>query len=395
MPKRNLLFISSYTGLGGGESAILNLFGALPRDRFDLHLLTPGDGIYPREARALGVATYTMPYRPVNIYFIPALWMRFPIAARLARFIRAHSIDLIHSDYHSLPYAAGAAQRAGNAKATKPPVPLIWSCMGWWFRPKPWQRGFFARLDRILAISQAVKDGFLGEPPALLPARVPVIWLGVDPEKFHPEVTDPLGRALRAELGVTASAPVVNMLGRFQDVKGYEYYFEAMRIVAQAKPEARFIVGGENMQGPPADRRYRERMIQLVAEDALLAPRVCYAGYRAHAGAVIGAADVMVCASLFESFGMVHVESMACERPVVSTDVGAPPELIVEGETGYLVAPRRPDLLAERVLYLLDHPELRAEMGAAGRARVLAQLSAARYAARFAAVVDALLDDMS
>ncbi|MBN1285635.1 MAG: glycosyltransferase family 4 protein [Anaerolineae bacterium] len=399
MAQRNLLFISSYTGLGGGESAILNLFGALDRDRFALHLLTPGDGIYPRAARAAGVQTHVIPYRPATVYFVPAVWARFPIAGKLARFIRAHDIDLVHSDYHALPYAFGATRRAklpsplvGEGPGVRGTLPLLWTCMGWWFKPKAWQRAFFRRIDRIVAISHAVKAGFLGDPPALPPEAVEVIWLGVDPEKFRPEVTDPLGRALRAELGIAPDAPVVSMLGRFQYVKGYEYFFEAMRAVAQAVPEARFIVGGENMQGPPADRQYRERMLKWVAEDPLLAPRVCYAGYRAHAGQVIAAADVMVCASLFESFGMVHVESMACRRPVVSTNAGAPPELIVDGATGCLAPPRRPDLLAEKVLYLLARPGLRAQMGAAGRARVLEQFTVARYAARFAAVVEDLLD---
>lgn len=382
--KRNLLFVSSYTGLGGGESAILNLFGALDRSRFDLHLLTPGEGIYPREARAVGVQTHTVPYRPASVYFIPALWSRFPIAGKLARFVREHNIDLVHSDYHSLPYAWAAARRAD--------VPVMWTCMGWWFKPKSWQRGFFRQIDRIVAISHAVKAGFLGKPPALPPESIEVIWLGVDPEKFSPAVTGPLGRALRAELNILPDAPVVSMLGRFQNVKGYEYFFQAMRTVAQAVPAARFIVGGENMQGPPSDRQYRERMIQLVAEDPLLAPRVCYAGYREHAGEVIAAADVMVCASLFESFGMVLVESMACRRPVVSSNGGAPPELIADGETGYLVPPKRPDLLAERTLHLLARPDLRAQMGAAGRARVLAHFTVARYAARFTSVIEDLLD---
>jgi glycosyltransferase involved in cell wall biosynthesis len=383
MTRRNLLFISAYTGKGGGESAILNLFEALDRDRFNLHLLTPGDGIYPREARALGVTTHIIPYRPATIYFVPAVWARFPVAGKIARLAQTLNIDLVHSDYHSLPYAVGAARRAA--------LPVMWSCMGWWFKPKPWQRGFFGRVDQILAISHAVKRGFLGEPPALPPDRVEVVWLGTDPDKFDPAVTGLMGRALREELGIAAGAPVVSMLGRFQHVKGYETFYEAMRAVAAAKPDARFIVGGENMEGPPADRRYRQEMIQLVAGDPLLAPRVCYAGYREHAGEVIGAADVMVCASLFESFGMVHVESMACQRPMVSANVGAPPELIVDGETGYLVPPRLPDLLAEKVLYLLDHPDQRASMGAAGRARVLEHFTVGRYAARFTAEVEALL----
>ena len=390
---RKLLFISSYAGLGGGESAMLNLLGALTRtpypmnpfaaNAFAAHLLTPADGIYPRQARALGVTTHTLAYRGASAYFVPALWARFPITGKMARFIAAEGIDLVHSDYHSLPYALPAAARAG--------VPLIWTCMGWWYPPRRWQRGFFARIDHITAISHAVKARFLGQPPALPPERIEVLWLGTDPDRFHPALAGTLGASLRTELGIAPGAPVVSMLARFQYVKGYETFFEAARLIAEARPDARFIVAGENMAGSAADRRYRQRMLQWVERDARLKKAIAFAGYREHAGAVITASDVMVCASLFESFGMVHIESMACGVPMVSTDVGGPAETLIDGETGYLVPPRRPDLIAERVLHLLDHPEQRAAMGQAGRARALAHFTIAGYARRFAEIVESLL----
>ncbi len=383
MARRNLLFVSSYTGLGGGESAILNLLSALDLGRYRLHLLTPGDGLYPQAARARGVTTHTLPYRGASAYFVPALWARFPVVGRIERLVADEAIDLVHSDYHSLPYALPAAEGAG--------APTLWTCMGWWFRPKPWQRAFFRRIGRITAISQAVKDGFLGQPPALPPERVEVLWLGVDPDRFHPGLADTLGAALRAELGLAPGAPVVSMLARFQYVKGYETFFAAARLIARARPETRFIVSGENMTGTAADRQYRERMIQLVESDPLLKHAIVFVGYREHAGEVIAASDVMVCASRFESFGMVHIESMACGRPVVSTNVGGPAETLVDGETGYLVPPQRPDLIAERVLYLLDRPDLRAQMGRKGRARVLAHFTAAAYAMRFSTIVESLL----
>ncbi len=380
--KRNLLFISSYTGLGGGESAMLNLFGALDLNRFALHLLTPRDGIYPRQARALGVTTHTIPYRPATVFFLPALWARFPIAGKITSLAQTAQIDLIHSDYHTLPFAISAAWRAA--------LPAMWTCMGWWFTPKPWQRRFFRRIDHIFAISHAVKDGFLGTPPAIPPARVEVLWLGVDPDAFHPDRADALGRTLREELNIDPAAPVVGMVGRFQRVKGYHHFFEAMRRVAQALPEVRFVIGGENMVGPAADQRYRAQMLAQAQEDPLLAPRVCFAGYRETAASMIGAADVVVCPSLFESFGMVHIESMACGRPLVSTNVGGPAETVLDGETGYLVPPARPDLLAEQTLHLLQSRALRERMGQAGRARVLAHFTVKRFAARFAEAAEAL-----
>ncbi|MCZ7543419.1 MAG: glycosyltransferase family 4 protein [Anaerolineae bacterium] len=383
MVPRNLLFVSTYTGLGGGESAILNLLGALDPERYRRRLLTPGDGVYPRAARALGVTTHTLPYRGASAYFVPALWARFPIVRAMARLIKDNDIDLAHTDYHSLPFVLPAAEAAG--------VPVMWTCMGWWFRPRRWQRAFFRRIACITAISHAVKDGFLGAPPVLPPERVAVHWLGTDPERFHPGMADTLGAALRAELGVPPDAPVVSMLARFQHVKGYETFFAAARLIAAARPDARFILGGENMAGTAADRQYRQRMLQLVENDARLKRAVVFAGYREHAGQVIAASDVMVCASLFEVVRHGAHREHGLRATGCQHQCGGPAETVVDGETGYLVPPQRPDLIAEKVLYLLDRPDLRARMGRQGRARVCEHFTIAGYARRFAEQVEALL----
>ena len=77
-----LLFVSAYTGLGGGESVQLNLMGALDPAEWALHLATPREGQLPEAARALGVRTHIVPYRGVPTWFLPPVWMRLPAARR-------------------------------------------------------------------------------------------------------------------------------------------------------------------------------------------------------------------------------------------------------------------------------------------------------------------------
>ncbi len=101
--------------------------------------------------------------------------------------IREQKIHAVHSDYHSLPFALPAARSAG--------VPLVWTCWGWWFKPKVWQRGFFRQPDATFASSWAIKDGFLGTPPFMSPDRVEVLPPGVDTERFTPGID---GSAVRA-----------------------------------------------------------------------------------------------------------------------------------------------------------------------------------------------------
>jgi glycosyltransferase involved in cell wall biosynthesis len=105
---------------------------------------------------------------------------------------------------------------------------------------------------------------------------------------------------------------------------------------------------------------------------------------------LLAASDVVVCASRFESFGMVLVEAMASGVPVVSTNVGGPAETIADGETGYLVPPGRPDLIAARVLDLLADADLRQRMGTAGRARAKERFELRRYVEGFSEVIETL-----
>jgi len=372
----NLLFITTYVGLGGGETSLLTLVEQLDPARFSPHLLVPHEGQLTERWRANGWEVHVIPFRGASVYFVPAIYAQFPIRRKIERLIRECDIQCVHSDYHSIPFALPAAHSAH--------VPLVWTCWGWWFHPKAWQRGFFAQPDATFAASWAIKDGFLGDPPFLPPEQVEVLPPGVDTVRFRPGID---GSNVRADAGVGADTPLVALIARFQDVKGHDTFQDMARIVAKEIPEARFIVAGENVHGAAADTAYKQRILQTAREDFVLRDQVIYLGFRADAERVMAAADVIVCSSDFESYGMVNVEAMACGKPVVSTRRGGPSETVVHGETGFLVDPRNAEGLAEAVILLLRDPSLRQRMGAAGRARVESKFSAKSMADRFTIVV--------
>lgn len=366
-----ILFISSYVGLGGGETDLLTLATALAEADYVPHLLLPYDGQLGSAWRENGWPLHITPWRGATVYFVPWLWARLPLVARFTAIMRQQGIRIVHSDYHSLPMAVPAARRAG--------LPLLWTCWGWWFHPKPWQRGWFSGLDAIFARSRAIKEGFLGHPPFMPPERVELVYSGVDTDRFHPHVD---GIRVRWEAGVPQSAPLVAMIARFQDVKGHDVFQAMARQVALQIPDAHFIVAGESVHNVSAEDAYKRRILETAAQDPLLR-QLKYIGFRADAERVIGAADVVVCASDFESYGRVNVEAMACAKPVVSTNRGGPSETIVDGETGFLVPPRDPMRMAEAVIRLLRDPDLRHRMGQAGRARALAHFSVGAMAAPY------------
>jgi glycosyltransferase involved in cell wall biosynthesis len=374
---QDLLFVTTYVGLGGGETSLLTLAEHLDPARYRLHLLVPHDGQLAERWRAHGWPVHVIPFRGASTYFVPGLWARFPVVERMAYLLRVQHIRAVHSDYHSLPFVLPAAERLN--------IPTVWTCWGWWFHPKAWQRGFFKRPTATFAASWAIKDGFLGDPPFMAPDSVQVLPPGVDTNRFHPGVDSMAVRLDAAQHGIEVDqhTPLVALVARFQDVKGHDVFQAMARRVAEQLPEARFIVAGENVHGVSADDAYKQRILAAAQNDPLLRERLVYLGFRDDAERVMAAADVVVCSSHFESYGMVNIEAMASGVPVVSTRRGGPSETVVDGETGYLVDAGDDAALAERVLTLLRDPGLRQRMGAAGRARVEALFSARAMAAAF------------
>ena len=376
---RNLLFVSSYRDLGGGETALLTLAQQLDKSRWRPHLLVAGAGQLSAAWESAGWPVHFTPWRNASVYFVPALWARLQASRRMERLLRSGDFAAVHGDYHSLPCLLPAARRAG--------IPLLWTCSGWWFRPRPWQYAFFRQPAATFASSRAIRDGFLGRPPFMSPESIELLPLGVDGERFRPR-TDVA--QIRAELELAPETPLVLMLARFQAVKGHQVFQAMARLIARDMPSARLLVAGDNPHSA-ADRRYRARILDRARQDPLLRERLRYPGFRADTERILAAADVVVCASDFESVGMVNLEAMACARPVVSTRRGGPAETVIDGETGYLVPPGDAAALAARVLQLLRDPALRQRMGAAGRVHVLRHFSAAANARKFQRVLERAL----
>lgn len=375
-----ILFASWYSGLGGGETDLLSLVDALDKSRYQAHLLLPAEGQLAERWRSADRPVHILPFRGASTFFIPAVWSRFPVVGRMRDLLQREGIDLVKSDYHTLPLIAPAAQRLG--------LPLTWTAHGWWFKPKPWQKAFFRRIPRATAISRAARDGFLGDPPFMRAEGLPVVYAGVDTQRFQPALN---GLALRRELGISDEAQVMAMVARFQPVKGH-HRFQAMakRVLAEA-PDTHFIVAGDDVFGLRTDARYRAETLSNARSDAVLRDRLHYLGFRDDIETVYAAADIFVCPSDYESFGVANLEAMACALPVLSTSRGGPAETVVDGVSGFLVDPGDVDALAKLALRLLGDGQLRRRMGAAGRQRVERNFSVDAAAAAHCKIFEALL----
>jgi len=154
-------------------------------------------------------------------------------------------------------------------------------------------------------------------------------------------------------------------LANLKESKGPWEFLQMAREVAAKAPQARFI-----MAGPRVNEDFYRRLLDFIAKENLEALVAVPGGlYGADKERVYCESDIFVFPTYNEAFPLVNLEAMQWELPVVSSDEGAIPEVVMDGVTGYIVNPRDIGQLTDRVLRLVHDPELRLRMGKAGRQR--------------------------
>jgi D-inositol-3-phosphate glycosyltransferase len=190
-----------------------------------------------------------------------------------------------------------------------------------------------------------------------LPRRAAtVVPCGVDVEHFSPT----------GEAWPGTSRPRIVSLGRLVERKGVDTLIEGLVDI----PGAELVVAGGPATADLGDDPEASRLRHL-AERLGVADRVVLVGQvsRQSAPALLRSADVVACLPWYEPFGIVPLEAMACGRPVIASAVGGLVDTVVEGVTGVLVPPQRPDLFAAATRDLLGSPQELARLGAAARER--------------------------
>jgi glycosyltransferase involved in cell wall biosynthesis len=192
-----------------------------------------------------------------------------------------------------------------------------------------------------------------------LPAsRVVTIHNGIDPERFQRRTER---QAAKLALGLSPKSLVVGAVGRLDEAKGMGYLISGVAELAGEYSELVLVIAGE---GPLHERLTRQ------AESLGIGSRVRFLGFQQDVQSVLHALDIFALPSLCETLGYAHLEAMATCLPAIGTSVGGVPEVIVNGETGLLVPPRDAVALASALRTLIDSPDLRTQMGMAGRERV-------------------------
>ena len=242
------------------------------------------------------------------------------------------------------------------------------------------ERRIVQRADQIVAECPQDESDLLRLYGAA-PERISTVPCGVDLDEFGPG--DRL--ALRRELGLDPDEFLVLQLGRLVPRKGIDNVIRAMAHLSRERPVRLLVVGGESSE--PDEKATPEiARLRAIARDCGVADRVTFTGRRPREELrrYYGAADVFVTTPWYEPFGITPLEAMACGTPVIGAAVGGIKHSVIDGVTGYLVPPKAPRVLAERIAYLQDNPVLGRALGRAGIRRVRTRFTWARVAAELA-----------
>lgn len=248
------------------------------------------------------------------------------------------------------------------------------------------EAGLMRAADRIVAECQQDRldmETLYGASPE----RIAIVPCGFDPGELWP--TD--AAQARALLGLEQDRFTILQLGRIVPRKGVDTVIEATALLrAVHGVDARLmVVGGDAQEGPEMAR------LRALAAAQGIAAHVHFAGQqpRPRLRHWYGAADAFATTPWYEPFGITPVEAMACARPVVGAEVGGIKSTVVDGVTGFLVPPRDPQALAERLLRLQRDPQTARAMGAAGLRRAWREYTWRTVARQLMAVYAAVLAD--
>jgi glycosyltransferase involved in cell wall biosynthesis len=337
-----VLLLITLAEVGGAQTYVASLLPALV-DRFDVSIAAHGPGPLRDAAAEAGVRFIALEHvrRPIRP------WRDMAGFVELVRLLRRERPDILHA-------SSSKAGLLGRLAAVVARVPIrIFTVHGWAFAAHSGSASaLYRHADRLagrlttMTVCVSENERMAGIRAGTCSTKKTVVI----PNAVSLEST-PRARHERA-------VPLIVSVGRLKAPKDFLTLVRALAELPEDSYEA--LIVGDGPERPSLERELR----RLGLEE-----RVRLAGERHDVPALLATADVFVLSSRSEGMPVSVLEAMAAELPVVASRVGGVPELVVDGETGFLVRPADPRALATALAWLVDHRELRARLGAAGRVR--------------------------
>ncbi len=367
---KTILYLSTSSGPGGAERVISNLASSLDPERYRPILCLFRPGWIQERSESRGVRTYIIPTHGMTDW----RW-----ALQFKRLLRKEQVELIHAhEFDANVQGAFVAALSG--------IPFVATVHGknyFWerFRRRLAYR-WVSRRATMVAVSQNLKR-FIIEKVGTSPDRIKVVYNGVDAVP-HCEQAD-VNRC-RRELCLPEGDHIVGVVGNLYPVKGHQYLIDGIPSVLEKCPNTSFVFAGRGQ----LEKELKEQVYRLGLDK-----RVHFLGLRQDIPRILAMLDVFVLPSLSEGLSMAILEAMIAGKPVIATQVGGNPELVLDGETGFLVPARDSQALATSLAILLTNRQQAVQFAERGKRRAEGQFSLATMVRAYQTLYDECLQSSS
>lgn len=350
-----ILYLNSVSFLGGAEKSLLLLLQNINRQHFEPMVVLPESGPLCKRIQALGIKLRLLPLKKIKVRnpvpYLITLW-------KLVYTLRSYKIDLLHCNMDICnQYGMIAAKLVG--------IPVIThtrNILG----KRAFKRMFLRGANVLIANSRASADSY--SQYTSNDQRVEIIYNAVDIEQFCPEGACNSGNIYN----ISSGEFVIGQIARITPHKGQDVFIRALVQVIEEHPNVRALIVGDTVIDDTD--WFLDELKQIVKELGLV-DKIIFTGFVEDIVDLYRCLDLVVLPSKSEGFGRTIAEAMAMTKPVVASRVGGLQELILEGETGFLVPPGDNSTLADAICRVIENPKLAFEFGIKGRQRIKEHLS--------------------
>lgn len=380
-PLRVMQLISDLE-IGGAQEVVRTLAENLSKDGCVLVVCTFKDGPLRAEIERLGIPVEILPQRRHSVVAFPFFVQELlQLRRELVRIVRKHQIDVVQTHLlRSMDFLALSLRLNAGPK-------VYWTFQNamfdlredhlaknkWLLKPKRVSHHLLYRLgthwvNGLIAVSADVKKSILETMKGIPADKISVIFNSVDVTRYGKDTNR---SALRSSLGFEETDHLIAVVATFKRQKGHKFLIDAAAALVSDFPQLHILFVG--------DGELREELQSQVRE-LKLERNIHFLGSRSDVAEILAASDSFVLPSLWEGLPMALVEAMASSLPIVATDVSGTRQVMVPGETGFLVEPGDAHELTLAITKLITNPELADVMRQNARQRVEKFFSARKQA---------------
>mgnify|MGYP002623362406 FL=1 len=348
-----VLFVHTFMPVGGAETLLVNLIRRLDRARFEpevccLKFPGPLGDVIGQEV-------------PLHTHLLKHKY-DLRVLPRLVKLIRQQKYDAI------VTVGAGDRMFWGRLAARVAKVPVILTALhstGWPDVINRLNRALTPITDGFIAVAEE-HARYLRDVEKFPAEKVFIAPNGVNVQRFAPREHN---SQLRESLNIPADAPTVGIVAALRPEKDHHQFLRvAQRVLSQCEDAHFLIVGDGDLRGE----------LEAYSQELKITDAVHFLGTRDDVPELLSEMDVVALTSKMEANPVTILEALAAGRPFVAPDVGSIAETLLNGENGYVTPPGDEETMSERIVHLLDHPELADQFGSAGRQRVVDNFSLER-----------------